>query len=256
VTEFKRYLTEELISALDKLADPQGAANWWRDILANKELLLAVRGGYLNAYAKGQSIFKIGPLISDGRPNVETHYKYLVAPELEEGNPYVKFDGATFKIDPALAIQRKYNNHLTLERLVRTATHYAGAEKVGVHKIAAKEPKVIDVEIAFTSETEPNERSSAPRVDVAVLVPEDEEHARLVFCEAKLADNDDLRERVETKECEERRVAVVAQIEKYEKFISEPKNVDVLVKAYVEVCKVLVAFHKQAWHKELDPLIT
>jgi hypothetical protein len=255
MTEFKKYLTEELISVLDKLADPKSATNWWKDVLANRELLLAVRGGYLNAYAKGQSIFKIGPLISDGRPIVETHYKYLVTPELEEGNPYVKFDGATFEIDPAHAIQQKYNNYLTLERLIKTATHYAGAEKAGVHRIAAKEPKVIDVEIAFSSETEPTERSSAPRVDVAVLVPDDEEHARLVFCEAKLADNDDLHKCVETKECEEPRVAVVTQIEKYEKFISEPKNVDILAKAYVDVCKILVAFHKQSWHKELDPLI-
>jgi hypothetical protein len=59
--------------------------NWWKEVLANENLLLAVRGGYLNAYAQGQSIFKIGAenetgIDNDGNPVVSIHYKYLLEP--------------------------------------------------------------------------------------------------------------------------------------------------------------------------------
>ncbi|MDA9421097.1 hypothetical protein XH97_02950 [Bradyrhizobium sp. CCBAU 53380] len=33
--------------------------NWWKEVLESKDLLLAVRNGYLDAYVKGQSVFKI-----------------------------------------------------------------------------------------------------------------------------------------------------------------------------------------------------
>jgi hypothetical protein len=159
-----------------------------------------------------------------GSPKVETHYKYLVAPELQEGNPYVKFDGTTFNVDPAHAIQQKYSGHLTLKRLIRTAAYYAGNEKIGVHRIAAKEPKVVDVEIAFTPGGDSNEGSTAPRVDIAVRIPDAPKRARLVFCEAKCADNDDLRERAKTRDGEERHIPVVTQIEKYESLSETPRT--------------------------------
>jgi hypothetical protein len=46
--------------------------------LACEELLLAVRGGYLNAYKAGQAVFKIGP---ETRGNV-TQYAYDVKGDL------------------------------------------------------------------------------------------------------------------------------------------------------------------------------
>jgi hypothetical protein len=50
---FKRSLSEECKVALQELAN-ETAGNWWKDVLASKELLLAVRRGYLNAYAGGR----------------------------------------------------------------------------------------------------------------------------------------------------------------------------------------------------------
>jgi hypothetical protein len=55
MSDFKRTLSPELIDALKKLAYPKAPPNWWKDVLANKDLLLAVRGGYLNAYVKGRA---------------------------------------------------------------------------------------------------------------------------------------------------------------------------------------------------------
>ena len=54
----KRGLSDSQIAGLKGLADSP-ADNWWKEVLESKDLLLAVRNGYLNAYVKGQSVFKI-----------------------------------------------------------------------------------------------------------------------------------------------------------------------------------------------------
>ncbi|WP_439371755.1 hypothetical protein [Bradyrhizobium sp. DASA03120] len=112
-------------------------------------------------------------------------------PDLEKKDPYVSFDGKTFNIDPADIVNTEYESKLTLPQLIKTAARFAGPEKSGVHKIARKEPKVVDLEIAFTKAGE-NGDLSAPRVDIAVLVQVKPGKAELVFCEAKCADNPEL----------------------------------------------------------------
>ncbi len=166
-------------------------------MLESKDLLLAVRNGYLNAYVEGQSVFKVafGKGGSDSsQPRLAIHYKYLVKPDLEEKDPYVSFDGKAFDLDPKTIVNTEYASKLTLPQLIRTAARFAGAEKSGVHKIARKEPKVVDLEIAFTKAGE-NGDLSAPRIDIAVLVPVKRGEAELVFCEAKCADNREVRDR-------------------------------------------------------------
>lgn len=264
---FKRGLSNNLIDALQLRANDPGN-NWWKEVLAlakNKDLLLAVRGGYLNAYAKGQSVFKIGPGVDGGKPHVETHFKYLVVPEMDGGNSYVSFDGKRFEIKPENVVQTSYECDVTLERLVRTAARFSGAEKTGVHKIAAKEPKVVDVEIAFTrdgtdgdtdSDTDTKspvrKRSSAPRMDIAVLVSEIPNEIRLVFCEAKCADNAELWKLEEQPSPPSPQIAVVGQIRKYEDFI-RGTGPDI-VEAYKGVCKTLVELSEQGGRKA-DPLV-
>jgi hypothetical protein len=54
----KRGLSGPQIAGLKGLAE-SSADNWWKEVLESKDLLLAVRNGYLNAYVKGQSVFKI-----------------------------------------------------------------------------------------------------------------------------------------------------------------------------------------------------
>ena len=169
---FKRGLSVESMRALQKLA-ASSRDNWWKEVLGAKDLLLAVRSGYLNAYVKGQSVFKIAFERSgdgDDQPRLAIHYKYLIKPELAKQDPYVVFDGKKFAIDPSEIVHTVFESKLTLPQLIKTASRFSGPEKTGVHKIAQKEPKVVDLEVAFTAAGE-SESLSAPRMDIAVLVP-------------------------------------------------------------------------------------
>jgi hypothetical protein len=261
---FKRGLSSNCVAALKELSD-SSADNWWKEVLESKSLLLAVRSGYLNAYVKGQSVFKIafGKRGAEaGQPRLAIHYKYLIKPELEEKDPYVSFDGTKFALDPSTIVSTAYESKLTLPQLIKTASRFSGAEKAGVHKIAQNEPNVVDLEVAFTHIGDENE-ISAPRMDLAVLVPGQKGNASLVFCEAKCADNEELWKLEGEKKQQSgkaasalspRRIKVVAQVSKYEEFIRD--NTSRLAEAYVDVCKTLVHLNDQRSTRRLDDLIT
>ena len=259
MSEFGRWLSSECVSALQALSR-NATENWWKEVLANPDLFLALRGGYLNAYVKGQSIFKIGSergngLDQDGAPRVSIHYKYLVQPDLGKRDPYIWFDGQQFAVKPSDVVQTTYEPNITLPRLIKTASRFCGPEKAGVHEIAKNERKIIDLEIALSQSSD--EGSSAPRMDLAVLIPNGPSHASLVFCEAKCADNVELwtLEKEKKNESGIRNLSIVAQIEKYKKYISNDRNRQNLITSYVEVCKTLTNLHSQGWSRAPDPLI-
>jgi len=243
------------------LASP--ADNWWKEVLESKDLLLAVRNGYLNAYVKGQSVFKIAfekSSSAGSQPRLAIHYKYLVKPDLEKKDPYVSFDGKAFDLNPAAIVNTEYESKLTLPQLIKTAARFAGPEKSGVHKIARKEPKVVDLEIAFTKAGE-NGDLSAPRMDIAVLMPGKSGGAELVFCEAKCADNPELWNLEKLPKGEKilpslpRSTAVIAQIGKYEQFIQAKENRQSLIDGYVSVCRNLVELSGQSSARQVDDLV-
>lgn len=257
---FKRGLSTGAMLSLERLARDAGE-NWWKEVLGTKDLLLAVRGEYLNAYVKGQSVFKIAfekDELDGVQPRLAIHYKYLIKPSLEKKDPYISFDGKTFAVDPAMIVHTVYQSRLTLPQLIRTASRFAGAEKAGVHKIAQNEPKVVDLEVAFTLTGE-SDGPSAPRMDIAVLVPDKKDGVSLVFCEAKCADNKELWELEDESQQKrptgpsERKIAVVAQIDKYQTFIRREN--EHLAKAYTKVCKTLVHLNRQDPDRKLDDLI-
>jgi hypothetical protein len=232
---FKRGLSKELIKVLDDLAAEPGK-NWWKEVLDSKKLLLAVRGGYLNAYAQGQSIFKIGAengtgLDAAGNPVISIHYKYLLEPDCPE-KEYIRFTGKSFEIDPLTVICTKYKPDWTLPRLITAASRYASEEKKGVHVIARRNPTVVDLEIAFTQTGEAEEDAKALRIDLAALHRDGAGKAKLVFYEAKRADDKRLRAEPE------REAEVVKQMERYDKFLHD--HAADLEKAYQDVCATLV----------------
>lgn len=258
----KRGLSSPQIAGLKGLA-ASPADNWWKEVLESKDLLLAVRNGYLNAYVKGQSVFKIafdrgGSAVS--QPRLAIHYKYLVKPDLAKKDPYVSFDGKTFDLKPAEIVNTEYQSKLTLPQLIRTAARFAGPEKTGVHKIARKEPKVVDLEIAFTKAGEDGDLS-APRMDIAVLVQVKPGKAELVFCEAKCADNPDLwgleklPKGTKSFSPPERLIAVIAQVRKYEQFIQAKEIQESLIEGYVRVCRNLVEISGQSRGRRVDDLV-
>jgi hypothetical protein len=237
MTEFKRYLSPQLIGALNKLADPLAPLNWWQDVLDSNDLHIAVRGGYLNAYSQGQSIFKIGAengtgLDTEGNPVVSINYKYLLKPSRPPGKRYIRFTGKSFLINPHEVICTDYEPDRTLNRLIDAASPYTSEEKKGVHVIARKNPTVVDLEIAFTQTGEAEEDAKALRIDLAALHPDGAGKAKLVFYEAKRADDKRLRAGP-TGEPE-----VVKQMESYDKFLYE--HAADLAKAYQDVCATLV----------------
>ncbi len=235
MTEFKRRLSKELTKALNDLAAEPGK-NWWKEVLANENLLLAVRGGYLNAYAQGQSVFKIGAesgtgLDTDGNPLVSIHYKYLLEPSRPRGKEYILFTGKSFLVKPCDVICTNYECGQTLPRLIAAASVYAGNEKQGIHVIARQNPTVVDLEIAFTQMGEAGEDGRALRIDLAALHPDGEGKAKLVFYEAKRADDSRLHAR-STGDAE-----VVEQMESYDKFLRT--SASDLARAYKDVCTAL-----------------
>jgi hypothetical protein len=258
----KRGLSGPQIAGLKELAESP-ADYWWREVLESEDLLLAVRNGYLNAYVKGQSVFKIAfgkGGSNGGKPRLAIHYKYLVKPDLEKKDPYVSFDGKAFDLDPSTIVNTEYESKLTLPQLIKTAARFAGPEKSGVHKIARKEPKVVDLEIAFTKAGE-NGDLSAPRMDIAILIPGKLGGAELVFCEAKCADNPELWNLEKASKGEKnipslpRSTAVIAQIRKYEQFIQAEENQQDLIDAYVSVCKNLLEISRQSPVRWVDDIV-
>jgi len=231
--KFKRYLSPELITALSKLSQASANSNWWQDVVASKDLFLAIRGGYLNAYAQGQSIFKIGSSSSsgvdrEGKPIVETHYKYLLKPRRQP--EYVRFYGDSFDVEPAELIQKQFAPTQTVKGLIDSAKSYSGQEKRGVHEIARRNPSVVDLEIAFTKTGE-DQKSTAPRIDLAAL-HRSGQSVVLRFYEVKLASDVRIRKKTDGK------VEVVSQIKNYDEFL-EANRGDVH-EAYVDVCKTLM----------------
>ncbi|MGP0087791.1 MAG: hypothetical protein ACLP0B_29865 [Steroidobacteraceae bacterium] len=144
--QFRRGISDPFIAALKGLAASGG---WWRDVLSDPSLLIAVRNEYLNVYWHGQSIFKITPPDRQGKVKASTHPKYLLDPDLSKP---VSFDGKRFLIDGLrrTGFIETYDAE-TLNKLKRSAEPYAGGEKTGVHSIWNGNPAVVDVEIDFSA---------------------------------------------------------------------------------------------------------
>lgn len=244
--KFKRCLSPGLLGALNQLADPEKPSNWWQEVLDSKEILLAIRGGYLNAYAQGQSVFKIGPGLDTDGPVVLIHYKYLLDPSRPRGKQYIRFDGESFQVDPHEVICTDFKPDRTLPRLIDAASRYASDEKKGVHLIARKNPTVVDLEIAFTQTGEAGE-DERDRIDFAALHPDGDDKAKVVFYEAKRADDPRLRAGSKGEDPK-----VVEQMERYDKILRASESD--LTQAYRDVCATLVNLCSRS-SRPLSPII-
>jgi hypothetical protein len=267
MAEFVRSLPTQLAIALGKLAEEKNP-NWWKEILDNPDLHLAIREDYLNVYARGQSVFMIelSKEMKDGarRPIMRTHYKYLLRSRMPSGKEYVTFDGKDFlmkgePIKPGLLIQTVYSSNETVPQLVQTAISYSNAEKSGVHVIAKENSNVIDMEIAFSKVREPEDpttskesdddmrgktKSTAPRIDLAALHEDGAGKARLVFYEAK---------RFNDQRLWGNKPEVLRQINKYDAVLDSKE--DELKTAYKNVCEGLLKLRHKESAKRLSPLI-
>jgi len=228
-TVFRRRLgsSETKTNAILKLL--RAKPKWWNNVLnasyrgldgKTRQLLVAVRDGYLNAYADGQSVLRIG-FAANGQPRCEVHRQYVFGPQAEAGADYVVYDLS--QVDDPNA----------LRQLIDTALYYAGDEKRGVATIAANHPNTIDVEMALPAndQVDPAVAGVAPRLDLVVLERTDD-GVGLAFYEAKLFENGELR-------AENLRPRVLDQLRTYAAYLEGQERRGQVIEAYRNACVIL-----------------
>jgi hypothetical protein len=255
---FQRYLSEPFLTTLEKLVD-KPEEYWWRDVLAHRDLFLAIRRNSLAAYYRGARIFNV---LVNGDATPETHFKYLL--RQRQGHVKLEPDGF-FKPGPALFMWAHYEKQTTLKEMLQAANAYAGVEKTGLHALIMASDNVIDVEVSFSrreldtdefngvgaadeaeaaiddflgessdaSSTKANRRLD--RIDAVSLEGRDGALS-LVFHEAKHFSNKDLRA------SGARLPSVVEQIDRYRQIIKQYESN--ILKSYADVCRALVRIEK------------
>lgn len=212
---YKQGLSDGFVAALNDLhAAPEG--EWWRKMLADPDLFVAIRTEYLNVYYRGCSLAKIKP---DKKKGVvlSTHYKYLLHPSLDD--PYVKATaGGCYALD-GLRDRAFIRSPESISELKRASKPYAGGEKDYVAGMLRKSETVLDVEVALSQDAEgESETAKAKRLDISALAGN-----AIYFFEAKLFSNSELRADTES----EAVAAVLHQIETYETLLTQ-RQADIL----------------------------
>lgn len=224
-----------------RLNDEYERGGWWRAIVSDPGLFIAIRDGYLNVYQNGCSLLK---LTLDGERLVgETHYKYLLRADMAK--PYIPIHAGMVKLpDPATLFHADLSD---IPALKRAAAAYVGDEKAGVHRIVMGNPNVIDVEIAFGLEGNGTETPSTRRIDFAALCPATD-RGQLVFYEAKVFANKEIRA------IDGNPPPVIGQIEGYRKLLAE--HAPRLEHSYRAVCGNLAALEgvRERYAASLDLL--
>lgn len=212
---YRQGLSSDFVEALNRLYEaPEGS--WWRKMLADPDLFVAIRNNYLNIYYRGCSLAKVS---FDGSGIItDTHYKYLLKPSA--ARPYVRAVGGQFQIgqhwDSAKGL---FIGGLDdVADLKAAARVYAGEEKKFVGAVIKAHGNVVDVEMALTKDAEeatdasPGEGASAKRIDIVALRWEDAAPV-LDFYEAKLFGNKEIRAEGDAK--------VLSQIAAYEGLLKQ-----------------------------------
>ncbi len=197
---------------VDRLNREYSLGGWWKAIADDRDLFVAMRDEYINVYWKGNSLLKLR--FKDGELIGETHYKYLLRPEVET-QTYVRIENGQTKLAAPANL------------------FMPDSEKEGVHQIVKNNSNVIDVEIAFSTEHEKTGRLTAKRIDFSALkiAPSGPE---IVFFEAKLFTNKELR-------ADGPVVPVFGQLNQYRDFLGDALNAANLVSSYRQTCGNLVA---------------
>ena len=256
MSKFNRSLPEEGLKLLE--AKPC----WWQHLLAYRydakgkpqPLLLAIRDGYLNAYLEGQSVLKIGfkkDRNGTWQLNSRVHEKF-VYPNAK-GQKLLAFDGSKIDGEPYMGKStfdgwaKKAKEHVHRENSNLDLT-----EMEGIAIIVGNNPCVIDVEMGLSriADRFDSAKRKADRIDIVALERGDKA-IRIVFYEAKLFRNPELR-------ADNLRPKVLAQLKRYEDWISAPGRVGEIIEAYRHTCRLLIRLNDTREPEDrpvVDPLI-
>ena len=237
---FKRGITNKKFVEVLKKKYQEGG--WWKDVVDDKELFVAIRNEYLNIYFQGNSLLKLS------FPNddlvAETHYKYLCQPSMKPclikaaGNDGSFFYNILTCAEEKGALDDYLIHNLTEIKGIKKASKvYGGVEKDGIQKILNSNRNIVDLEIALTQEAEDDEskmqeskRPKAKRIDFAAFQKKQDCY-ELIFFEVKDFSNTELRAKGNAEP------DVLDQISTYETLLRQYEND--IKKSYNLVCRNL-----------------
>lgn len=202
MTTFKKHFEASVLSG--HIGDPQSLIGAVLDrwVLPGQckesgtPLRVALRNGYLNLYADGQSVAKLSA--PQGQPRLEIHWKY-VGGVSKDSPKQAPLDGKTYRIFEG-ELLRKAHAAAIVDRWITAAATYAGDEKRFVEHLVAANPNVIDLEMALPGDDQLQScmekrhgKRVAPRMDLVVVHLLQDGQPVVDFWEAKLASNGELR---------------------------------------------------------------
>jgi len=193
-------------------------------------LRLAIRRGYINFYAKGQSVAKLE--VVRGCPRLSVHNAYVVGRLKDDGPPlegYKHFDSDALA-DPATAA--------LVDGWTKTALSYASAEKRFVDDLVAANPGIIDLEMGLPASDLPDSGRVAPRMDLVIAQLAEDAPPSIAFWEAKCANNKELRVTGNGKP------HVLDQVEKYVRWMAESGRIAEVQSAYRETAAILLELYR------------
>ena len=202
MSKFKRGIeNQSFINALN-------ANDYWKEIIKDKDLFIAIRDKYISVYYYGQVLTKIEYIKNEIKWT--SHKKYLGL----DKNGYTHTG--------------KYLDRL--DELKQNAKKYCGKEKEQVkkHVLDDKSLCVIDVEVTFGKEPGFSKRS----IDYLVVEKNDSNELNLVFYEAKTFDNNEIRARETPK--------VFEQMEKYEMALKNADHRKEILESYKTIYNNLI----------------
>ncbi|SCW76409.1 hypothetical protein SAMN02927924_02694 [Sphingobium faniae] len=209
---------------------------------ASTPLRLAIRAGYVNFYAKGQSVARLdwtrtGPSLSVHQAYVEGRTRDA-GPDLgPRGQKYVPFDSKSLA-EPGLAA--------AIDGWIGTALSYASAEKRFVDDLVASNSGVIDLEMGLPAHEDPGSARVAPRMDL-VLIEQQPAGPAVVFWEAKCANNSELRSNSDYSQLPDGGFTgpkVLHQIGKYVEWMGKPGRIDEVRSAYRKAAATMLQFQQ------------
>ncbi|MEQ3626220.1 MAG: hypothetical protein ABNH26_13460 [Celeribacter sp.] len=193
-------------------------------------LRLCVRDGYLNFYARGQSVAKLNCLQSGASATIASAYLEGV-----EKPPHRTGGRGNQTLSKEMLADLE-----TVERVdvwIRTALTYAGAEKSFVDDLMARHPNAIDLEMGL-----PKHRST---MDL-VIAQEGDDGLEIAFWEVKTAANSELRRK-------EGDAKVVCQVRKYQDWVNSPGNEEAVQAACRSTASILLRLYEHFIPATEDP---
>ena len=246
---FARSFSCEALAAWDA-ANP---ANFVRQLFARwalpgeratveRPLRLCIRDGYLNFYAKGQSVAELSRTRKGPRMRVHRAYvSNLEDLELSGGmskSQYLTIDANALAL-PSSAMQ--------LDRWISRAEGFACAEKRFVDDLVAENPGVVELEMALPASDIPGASRVAPRMDLVLVQIDGAAMPTIAFWEAKCSINSELRAKSEYEMRGDGRVVgpkVVHQVHKYVAWMQEPDRSAQVAQAYRLSGFILIELHR------------